>query len=211
MAINVIHNGNVDSFDMLAFPSTNPGSMAYIQNQFNNFSQSLTDIGRQFMQTTQVLYERVHDNPALRAARAAIRAARTMFHPNEVVHLRSLDELRYAQPVMQRYIMAEPTIRELYHRQQVDGYSDTYADIEPTRIKETHYDYRRVMTGCILDTVTEDGEDSWVSRNYSQDDIGIDQPLTFQERIDIMNTWDIVKMFVEQGTDPSDPFSTSTP
>lgn len=207
LAIQVIHGGNANSFDMLAFPTQNPVNANYIQNQLVNFSQSLTDIGRRFIETSQELYERVNDSNVMRTARAAIRVARGMFHPNQIVQLKTIDEVRFAQPIMQRYIMAEPNLRELYHKQQVDGYSDTYADIDRGNIGDQHYDYRRVMTGHVVDFVTEDGEDSWLVNTYSQDSLGDDTELAFEDKISIMNTWEIVEMFVKAGMDPSDPFS----
>lgn len=207
MAIQVHHGGTVDSFDFLAFPEQNPANNMYIQNQLSNFSQSLTDIGRKFIETSQAIYERVNDSNAMRIAEAAVRMARGMFHPNTVVHLSTLDELRFAQPMMQRYIMAEPTLREVYHRQQCDGYSDTYADIEPKAISENHYDYRRVMDAVIVDIVDENGDDSWVSRNYIEELHPDDKPLDIIQKADILSTWEIVKMFVAAGQDPTNPFA----
>ena len=207
MAIQVIHGGNTDSFDMLAFPMQNPANAHYIQHQLANFSQSLTDIGRKFIETSQQIYERVNDSNVLRTARAAIRMAGGMFHPNEIVELTTLQELRFAQPIMQRYIMAEPNLRELYNKQQCDGYSDSYANIDPGCIKEDHYDYRRVMHGIIVDKVDEEGNDTWSATQYYQENRGDDIELPFDEQVAILQTWDIVKLFVNAGADPSDPFA----
>lgn len=207
MAINVIHGGSVDSFDFLAFPTQNPMNAVYIQNQLSNFSQSLTDIGRKFIETSQAIYDKVNDSNAIRAAKAAVRMARGLFHPNEIVQLTNIEEIRFAQPVMQRYIMAEPNLRELYHKQLCDGYSSTYADIDPGVIGDKHYDFRRVMTGIIVDEVDEEGNDTWVSHNYFQDSRGDDVDLDFHEKLAVLRTWDIVKLFVGTDQDPTDPFA----
>ena len=207
MAIQVIHGGDVNSFDMLAFPMQNAANASYIQNQLTNFSQSLTDIGRKFIETSQQIYDRVNDSSVLRAARAAIRVAGGMFHPNEIVQLNTLDELRFAQPIMQRYIMAEPSLRDMYARQQCDGFSDSYANIDPGSKGENHYDYRRVMHGIIVDKVDEGGNDTWSATQYYQENRGDDTELPFEEQVAILRTWDIVKLFVDAGVDPSDPFA----
>jgi hypothetical protein len=206
MAINVIHSGSVDSFDYLAFPNQNPANTLYIQNQLTNFSQSLTDIGRKFIETSQAIYERVNDSNAIRAAKAAVRMAKGMFHPNEIRPLTTMEDIRFAQPIMQRYIMAQPDLRQMYHRQQCDGFSESYVDIEPNRVGLDHYDYRRVMSGIVVDETTPDGEDGWVSRTFFEDERGIDAPLDFADKVNILKTWDLVSMFVEAGKDPSDPF-----
>lgn len=206
MQVNVIQGGSVHSFDYLLFPEQNFANHQYIQNQFTTFSNTLTDIGRKFIESSKDLYEKVNDSNAVRLAKAALRNAKGLFQPDKIVSIDNVEDLRNAQPVMQRYIMAEPTIRELYHKQQCDGYSDTYADIEPDKIGDKHYDYRRVMTGIIVDEVV-DGEDSWVSRNYCDDLLGDDRDLNFDEKIDILKTWDIIKMCVSNNQDPTSIYS----
>jgi hypothetical protein len=207
MAINVIQGGTVDSFDYLAFPSQNPMNTVYLENQLSNFSQSLTDIGRQFIETSKAIYEKVNDSNAIRIAKAALRMAKGIFHPNEIVSLTTIDEMRFAQPVMQRYIMAEPTVRTFFHKQQCDGYSSSYFDPEPTSIGKDHYDYRRVMSGIIVDEVDSEGNERWVSHNYYDEARDNEPELDFQEKVTILKTWNIAKMFIEAGQDPTDPFA----
>jgi len=207
LIVDVIHGGNVDSFDYLAFPTQNPNNQVYIQNQLANFSQSLTDIGRKFIETSQAIYEKVNDSNTIRIAKAAVRMAKGMFHPNEIVQLKTLEEFRFAQPIMQRYIMAEPGLRELYHKQQVDGYSDSYADVEPAFVGVDHYDYRRVTDGIIEDTVDENGEDTFVCRNYFEDLRPDDVELSIEDKSNILSSWDLIRMFRESGQDPTDPFA----
>ncbi len=207
MAINVIQGGNVASFDMLAFPTQNPANNYYIQNQLNNISTTLTDIGRQFIEKSREIYDRVNDSDTLRIARAAIRAAQNLFHPNEIIRLQGFDELRFAQPVMQRYIMAEPVIRQKYLKQQIDGFSDTYVNVDGKDVYEEQYDYRRVMSGVIQDTVDTEGNAGWVCKHYLDENRGDDIDLTPVQKSNILATWEIARMFIDAGEDPTDPFS----
>lgn len=209
MQVNVIHGGTVDSFNYLAFPEQSPAVANYIQNQLNGFSQSLTDIGRNFIEASRAIYERVNDSNAIRMAKAAIRMAKGVFHPNDIVPLETLEEIRAAQPIMQRYIMAEPMLRGMYHRQQIDGYSDTYADVDPGQVGDKHYDWRRIMTGIVQDKVSDDGEDYWVSRNFYDEARLDDVPLDIVQKVAIMNTMDLARMFMEAGKDPTDIFGKS--
>ena len=204
--INVIHTSSVDSFDHLLFPEQNPMNDVYIRQQLSNYSSSLTDIGRNFIETSKRLYEKVNDSNAVRLAKAAVRMAKGLFHPNAIVPLETLDSIRSAQPIMQRFIMAEPTIRALYHEQKCDGYSDTYADLEHNRIKDDHYDYRRVMNSIVQDVVTDDGSYDWVSKNYFEELHPNDKHLTFDEKISVLKTWDVLKMFIESSEDPTNIF-----
>ncbi len=205
--INVIHANSDASFDALLFQNQSPMVQQYIQNQLTNFSETLTDIGRRFVETSKDLYEKVNDSNALRLAKAAVRMAKGMFHPNAIIPLESIEDVRAAQPLMQRYIMAEPSLRQQYHKQLVDGYSDTYTDIDPGVFGENHYDYRRVMSGFVEDIKEEDGSDGWVSKNYYDELRGDDRELDFTEQHAILLTWGVVRLALNAQRDPSDPFS----
>lgn len=207
MQVNVIHANSPLAFDMLVTPEQNPMNNLFISNQFANISNNLSDIGRKFMDTSRALYEKLNDSTAIRAAKMAIRMAKGVFHPNTIVQINSLEELQSAQPVMQRYIMAEPTIRELYHQQKCDGYSDTYYDIYPGLIRAEHYDWRRVMDGIVEDTVDENGNPTWEATTFAEDLAEGDKELTFEEQADIISTWDTVRMFVNAGKDPTSIFN----
>ena len=202
MFVNVINAGaaGTSAFDYLLYPDQNPATSAYLQQQLSNFGNTVTDIGRQFLEQTRVVYDRVNDSSVVRAARSALRSAKGMFHPNTIIPLDTLDELRNAQPIMQRYIMAEPTIRDIYHRQLCDGFYPTYQDMEPTKVGDDHYDYRRVMDGMIVET-----DEGWKATNYYEDLLIDDRDLTFQEKSYIISTWDMIKMFIEAGEDMTNP------
>ena len=206
MQIEVLNGGTIDSFNYLVFPEQSPAVANYIQNQLSNFSQSLTDIGRNFIEASRNIYEKVNDSNAIRMAKAVLRMSKGIFHPNEIIPLETLEEIRAAQPLMQRYIMADPVIRSMYHKQQIDGYSDTYSDIDPKCIGDNHYDYRRYMTGIVQDTVDENGEDGWVARNFYDEARLDDVDLDLQQKVMILRTQDVARMFMEAGKDPTDIF-----
>lgn len=206
-AINVVHAGDIGAFDAVIFPEQSPMINQYIQQQLTNFSHTLTDIGRQFVETSKALYEKVNDSNAVRLAKAAVRMAKGMFHPNAIVPLETVEDIRAAQPMMQRYIMAETTLRDQYRKQLVDGYSDTYSDVDPGKMGHEHYDYRRVMNGVVVEEVDSEGNDTWTSYNYFDDLRGDDRELDFMEQHSILRTWDVVRIALAAGRDPSDPFS----
>ena len=203
--INVIEVQDPRSFDLFMYPDQNFANQQYISNQLSAFSQSLTDVGRKFLETSREIYEKINDAVAVRAAKAALRMAKGLFHPNAIVPLESLDELRSAQPVMQRYIMAEPMLRAMYHQQRIDGYSDTYVDVHPNAVGEDHFDYRRVMTGFVKEEV-RDGEEVWVARQYLDEIHQDDRELDIHERHLVISAWDLAKKFLEAKQDPTNIF-----
>lgn len=206
MQVNVIPSGNIHSFDYILFPEQHPASRNYIYEQFNNISQAMTNIGKEFLEESKHIYQQINDSNVIRVAKSALRSAKNLFSHNTIGFIDTLEAMQNAQPMMQRYIMAEPTIRDLYQQQLCNGYSDSYVDTFPNTIKENHYDYRKVMTGMIQDMVTEDGTDTWCSSNYYDELIPDDKPLDVMERFDIINTWTLMKMFIDNGDDPTDVY-----
>jgi hypothetical protein len=203
----VIETPYAQSIDYLLYPDSHPGTRMFVERQFENFTNSLTAIGRQFMEASKHIYTEATDSVVARAARAAVSQVKTMFHPNSIVPLETLEELQMAKSVMQRYIMAEPTIRTLYHKQRCDGYSDTYVDMHPGKVEVNHYDYRRVTQNVVLETVDEDGNDTWIARTYAEDLLEGDRELTRDEQFQILSSWDAIKRYVEANNeDPTNPY-----
>ena len=197
--------GGVDAFDALLYPEQNPVNDYYIQNQLNNFSQTLTNTGRQFIEGAKAVYEQLNSAESMRIAKAALRAARGLFTPDTIMYLDTVESMQTAKSVMQRWIMAQPDIRELYLEQRCAGYPDTYHNVFGNVNYDDHYDYRRVM-----DSIVVEDDDGWYVRYYPDDIIEGDRELTFIEKVEILSTWDIVKMFVEAGkSDPTDPYGGS--
>lgn len=193
MQIQVIPNGSVRSFDMLAYPEQHPMNQQFIQQRVYALSQDLgatmTEMGQRFVERAKSLYEKAYDSKAIQAARSALRAVKGLFHPNAIVPLESIDELRGAQPAMQRYLMANPETRQMYFDQRIDGYSDSYVNVHGKTIGDDHYDYRRVQQGMVVINEDKEGEPDWVSVQYVEDLLPGDRELLMDEQIDIQRAW----------------------
>jgi NTE family protein len=70
-----------------------------------------------------------------------------------VCQLTEIGEMQNATPAMQRIVMANPTIKQLYRRKAIEGWVDTYEDYNDNAIEHTDQTYRQVMSGI----VREDG------------------------------------------------------
>lgn len=199
MQVTVINSNDINSFNHLLYPDQHPGNITYIQNQFNSINPNmLTDVGNRYIQKAKDWSESIFNSPLAQSARHAIRAAAGMFHPNMIQCLRTLEELRYAQPVMQRWIMAEPELRSYYNKNLAEGYDGSYVNNFPNKLGDDHYDYRRVMDGIVVAD-----EKGWEYTNYHECLLPDDRELTLLEQRDILTTWDIMKAFVQAGEDLS--------
>lgn len=201
--MRIIDGGDV-AFDALAYGVDRPvNTMQYFQQEINNISQTLTDAGKGFFSNVRELYNDINNSETLRLARSAIQSAVTLFKPDTIMPLISIEQFQTASLQMQRWIMANPVVRERYHAQKIDGYSDSYVDMQPGLSGENQYDYRRVMD-CV---VQEDQDDSWFVKYYLDDLHEGDKELTPDEKSDILRTWDLAELFIRAGDrDPTSPY-----
>ena len=163
----------------------------------------LSDAGRNFMSRATAAFEHYNGSDALRFARNAIRAVEGAFETPRIRELSTLGELTSANPLMQRWIMANPTVRGLYHSQRVDGYSDSYTDMQPGHVGEDHYDYRRVMDGFM--STDESGHAKFTQ--YVENLVDGDRDLIFEESLDIQHGWSALEYFIALGKE--DPTSST--
>jgi len=197
--MTIVYGGS-DAFDALLYPGQNQANTQYFQQQFQTLSNTLTEYGRSFIAGAQEVYDRLNSSAIVNLGRAALRAAEGLFHPNQIVEIDNLESLQMAQPMMQRWVMSEPTIRAMYHKGTCAGYSDTYVDMSPGKIGEEDYNYRRVMNGVF-------DEKQGAFKEYYETLYKDDRELIAAEKLDILSTWDIVRMFAEaRGADPTDPY-----
>ena len=200
--MQIIEGSNNSSFDMLLFPPQAQANQNYIMNNLQNFQHKLTDVGNTFMEGARQVYDRINDSETLRIARGALRMAKGMIHCNEISSLGTTSAIRGAQPIMQRYVMAEPILRVQFNRQLVDGYSDTYIDNDPNTVGENQYDYRRVMNGIVEFT-----DESWRVTTYAEDLLDGDRELHFDDQCKILSTWEIIRIALANEDDPTDIYA----
>jgi hypothetical protein len=189
-----------NEFDALVYGARkHPGTIAYLQKQLEPFRSGggLTEFGRQFADTARSLYESFNGSEAMRLARAAIRRAGALYMSDTIQSIWELGRLQNAPVAMQRWIMAEPETRRLFHQQRCDGFSDTYIDVEPGAIGEAHYDWRRIHDG--LAQKTADGE--LVFEQYWERLKEGDRHLELDEQSDIIATHSFARAHALAGTE----------
>lgn len=204
MLINVIEGGD-DAFNAVIFGEQHPANRQYFENEIahiGSISHSLSSIGQQFYSNSQQLFDRYNDADAMRIARAAVRAVKGLYQANVIMPLLEIGHFQQAQPIMQRWVMANPVIRQAYHDNRLDGYSESYVDLYPGMTSDNHYDYRRVMDGVIDET------DTCYARFYIDDLVDGDKELTHLEKADILQTWQVAELFYKTGKeDPTSQFN----
>jgi hypothetical protein len=198
----MMYNPSTDEFDALAYGAPHPGTMQYIRQKFENLSTNLSDVGQQFMSDARQKWDQFMGSEAMRRARAIRDKLKDALYLRDEVHeLMTLGGLQSAPPVMQAYLMSEPTIRQRYYDQRLEGYSLTYKDPNQGLVGEDDPIYRRVMQGAVVDT--PDGE--WMCRTWIDDLPAGEVELAFDQRAAILNSWDAMRAMLDIGK--SDPTS----
>lgn len=194
----LVITGDSNAYNALVYGTDrHPGTMAYLQNQLSSFSMgALTDFGKQFLSSAQTIYDSFNSSEAMRAARAAIRRFDAIFLPDRIQYIEKLSHLQNAPPVMQRWVMTHPGTRDLYHKQLIDGYSDTYVDHYWNRKGLEHYDWRLLHNGVMQET-----PDGHVTYHFLAEVEDGDREPTMDEKSDVFNTWDVQDIHIEQGVE----------
>lgn len=200
--MQIVDGGDL-AFKSLIYPEQNRGlTMNYIMNQFNNMPSTITDAGRMFMEESMQVINKLNDDTALQIARNALTQAGEFMYLEFIKPLVSVQDIIGAPPNMQRWIMANPEIRKEYIKGRYDGYSETYADIDPGNVGEDHYDYRRVMDGVLHQ---DENGNYWIN-TYYEDLLEGDKELTHDEKFDILQTWHastiLMRLYKEDLTNP---------
>lgn len=208
MIIDVV-NGTRDMEMAMTFGVPHYGTASYLAERISSFGQTLQNVP----QVVQAMYGDLKKSFNAFFSSEAIANARKVLgsidHGNAVAYigaLLTLEAVQKASLANQRWVMAHPTLRDMYHHQQIDGYSDTYVDVDPGMIGDRHYDYRRAIDGLTIEQ--PDGE--FLCTIYGDELKEGDFDLTINEQVRIQDTWRFLSDYLAQKRkDLEDPTSQS--
>lgn len=194
--------GGADLIDIMAGGRPDEATRQWFAERAEVVQQNLTNTSRAFFDRARSLYQTISESQALQMLRNLRTKSDDVWSGNVIEPLRTLESIQTASPVMQRMIMAQPDLRKRYLNQEVEAYGDSYTNFHGDVWGAMHFDYRRVMDGVL----EFEDESSYVIRHfidYMEED---ERNLSTHEKIDILNTWDVVKRLLDEGgEDPTSP------
>lgn len=198
-----VHYGGGDMFGAMVYGETTEATRSFLESQFDRPTQYLSEGAARFQERAKSLYDRAKNSRVGRLMKAAGRKMQSSWRQDKIFAPQGLHDLQHARATMQRWNMANPNLRTVYHRQMCDGYSDTYVDMEPKAVGEAQYDYRRATNGLVMDT-----EKGWVVTNHFEDIYANDRELTFEEQCDIQESWEMIDSYLDLAKeDPTSKFA----
>lgn len=198
------HSGGTMGFDAGVYIPPPPDTVSYLQQTANNFHGRLDGFAANMYQSMADKIASFNYENLAYMAQAVYRMADGLWLDNRIQPLQQIGHFQNAPQSMVRWLMAEPTIRQLYHNGEAEGYGENYIDRCPNDIGETHHDWQIVNDG-VFDT--EDDMD--VTNEYFYDsnpqyDPEFDE-LNIHDVTNIMSSWKHMAAFAKAKRD--DPTS----
>lgn len=181
----------------------------FLDNQTTNWLQQRSEAlmgtvsatTQNWLNKARTFYTTITESDAIQALRNLTAKADLSWKGNNIHYCNSIEQLQAVNPIMQRYIMAEPRIRDLYLNSSVEGYAGSYENYHGDAIGVNHFDYRRVT-----DEIVMVNEDSYEYTKYYENIPDGDKELEFFEKVDIIRTWNLANQALDAGEmDPTSP------
>lgn len=195
------YNGGDTMANALIYKPPPPNVMNYLQNNLQHVLDSSNEVGSRFVETVKEMYNSVHSDQARNQAKMMLYAAGQHLNQDVIVPV-PFSNLHMANQCMQNYIMAQPTIGNLYKRDMCYGYEDTRVPIEIDTYGKDTLAYGQVMDGVLQ--FEEDTGEGFIEY-YSQDDEILGGELHIIDQMSVLETWSNVARMLEEGFDPTDP------
>ncbi len=191
----------VDLMDIACGGHLDTRTTSWMQERTANLMQTVSATTQNWFNKARTFYQTISESDAVQALRNLTAKADTSWMGNNIHFCNSIEQIQTANPIMQRYIMAEPRLRQMYLNQEVEGYAGSYENYHGSAFGVQHYDYRRVTDGMVM--VNEEGFE-W--NDFYEELPDNDRELSMFEKADIIRTWNLVNVALDaHEMDPTSP------
>lgn len=191
----------VDLMDIAAGGFLDSTTTNWIQDRTQALMSTVSATTAGWFNKARTFYQTITETDAVQALRNLTAKADLSWKGNNVHLCTSIEQIQASNPVLQRYLMAEPNLRQLFLNQSCEGFAGVYNNVHGNAIGVNHYDYRRVTDGMLM--VTE----SQVEWNDFYENIpDNDKELELYEKADMIRNWNLVNIALDANEmDPSSP------
>lgn len=191
----------VDLMDIAAGGFLDSSTTNWIQDRTQSLMSTVSATTAGWFNKARTFYQTITESDAVQALRNLTAKADQSWMGNNIHFCNSLEQIQTANPVMQRYIMAEPRLRDMYLNDSIEGYAGSYENFHGNAIGVNHYDYRRVTDGILM---VSDTSMEW--NDFYENIPDNDKELSLFEKVDIIRTWNLVNVALDaHEMDPTSP------
>jgi len=177
------------ALDLMLYGNNSSKLSNYIAAQMEQIRPTLfNEFSNRIMHSLQASYSFVNDKLTQYGLINQLSNQGLKVIDNYYEALMDFNALQNANMTMQRWVLSEPNLRQLYLDQNIDGYSESYTNVFGKDVGEQDYNYRRVMDGVIQDV-----GNGFVIKNYIEDLLPGDRELEHFEKMAILDTHDAIK------------------
>lgn len=155
----------------------------------------LTEQGKLYAQEASRVFEQVSGWDVVRATRKAAAAVTGYVQTNTITVVDTVEGLQTMNVRQQRFLMSDEELRKQYGDGRIDGYSETYVDIQPGIIGLAHYDWRCANSGLVHVTETEESL-SYKVTHVKEELQSWDEALSPTARLDNARTIQVAKHYM---------------
>lgn len=159
----------------------------YLMQQIQAMPQAFNNFASKVYNAMMTSYNYVNDAMTKHRLIGTLQQSGIEVVDNYIYALTTVEQLQHANPTMQRWIMCHPGVRELYLKQNIDGYSDTYRNVFGRGLGIEDYNYRRATDGVLQDN----GVESYIHHHHDELYPG-DRELDHHEKMAILSTHDLI-------------------
>ena len=194
-------------------PSSND-AMNYIQSGIQSYMAAIPNAPSFIRDRVMTGFEKFRESEIGRHVQAIRYKIRNFWQDDSIRPIWDVGSLQQAPNSMVRWVMANPTVREYYQDDRIEGYGKRYVDPAPDANGRDFYDYRQATEGIIMPQYTlrqlEEMENPPVQVpecyvNYYEPLIGMDSRLQHLEKAAIQMAWAVAEDALDEGL--SDPTS----
>lgn len=173
----------------------------YVQKQFELLAPYFEGIPRSIYDSIKNAYDYVTNKLNSLSVLSKLNESNLSIE-NMIGEYLSFEEIAKAPINAQPWIMAHPELKRLYVEQRIQGYPDTYYNVDKSYGESDPY-YRKVMDGILVSV-----DDDTFKINYYLDTPQENEvELNTVEQFNILNTWDVISWLLKNTkfdfTDPN--------
>lgn len=193
----------VDLMDIAAGGHMDTQTTSWLADRSSALRESMGSAALNWFNTAKSFVQIIDTSSAIQAFRNITSKQESVWNTNNIHQCFTIEQLQTANPVQQRYIMAEPRLRDMYLNNSVEGYGDSYTNHQGDAVGIKQYDYRRVTDGIMLEQPDETFEVN-VFHEIVPDG---DKELTLHQKVDILRNWNLVNVALDAAEmDPTSQF-----
>lgn len=192
----------VDLMDIAAGGHMDTATTSWLADRSMALRESIGSTAMSWLNTAKSFVQVIDTSSAIQALRNITVKQDNMWNTNNIYQCKTTEELQTVNPVQQRYIMAEPRLRDMFLNNSVEGYGDSYTNYQGNAIGLKQFDYRRVTDGIMMEQKDETFEVNVFHEEIPEGDV----ELTLHQKVDVLRNWNLVNVALDANElDPTSP------